>query len=386
MCKCRTGYTGNPYIECKEKVQTTTSTPGSSEESGASPDLPCQSYDDCPNDRACIKNTCQDPCQVNSICGPNTHCETQYHTPLCQCNEGYEGDPYSFQEGQQCERSYCTPNPCGPNTVCKYINGIISCACEPGYSTQHDGVCRRNQITASQRKPVVLLPTIPDSLVENRTLNRPIQSRKECHYDADCDDDKMCIQDKCEDPCVNACGAGARCHTRNHFPRCVCPEGTTGDPFYKCTMLFSELLGSSGITPPPLASHDTDIRKTDCGGTESPCGPNSVCHAARNHFVCVCPNDFTGDPYSSIGCVRQRGYQKCQRDSECPHFLTCFKQHGCVNPCNVKNICSEGRSCVPYLHKPACLKTENHFVTVPRDGLTQPEIKDELEGNLIEKY
>lgn len=398
VCKCKEDYIGNPYVECKQKSEfltTTTSHPPHHSSTSDPVEYSCESVQDCPNDRACIQNVCQDPCRVNPVCGPNTDCKTEYHTPFCKCQEGYEGDPYSTQQGQQCEKSYCNPNPCGPNTVCKFVNGIISCSCESGYATHNDGVCHPNQKTSSQPEELIQekVNSTPRPLIRNRTSTLP--PGKECHYDVDCSDDRMCVQDKCEDPCINACGAGAVCHTRNHFPRCLCPEGTTGDPFYKCVPLFSEVLGTSNTAAPPLSLNDQDQKhengSVDCGGENSPCGPNTVCQASRNQFVCVCPNNYFGDPYSSHGC-RQKGYLKCEKDSDCPHFLACLRNTwnmgafmGCVNPCNVKNVCKDGRSCVPFSHRPACLKTDHYKVGFPRDGLTSEKNEEADDNDELER-
>lgn len=378
-------------MECKHKYEMTTPPPNQDSTNypppgNSSSSYLCGSYDDCPNDRACLENVCENPCYVNSICGPNTNCETQYHTPFCKCNEGYEGDPYSSQEGQQCEKSsYCEPNPCGPNSICKYVNGIISCSCKPGYGTNNDGTCHPNikkglkPLSLSRHPPI---PIPRPVVIKNATLSGP--PGKECRFDIDCPDDKMCIQDKCENPCVNACGSGAVCHIRNHFPRCLCPEGTTGDPFYKCVPLFSELIGSSTVNPSQHNNSNRDKGKPiDCGGEDSPCGPNTLCQASRGHFVCACPNNFAGDPYSTEGCSKKDGYLKCDKDPDCPHFMTCLRHQGCVNPCDVKNVCQEGRSCVPFLHKPACLKTDNVKVDLPRDGLAsdkEDDSNDELDS------
>lgn len=307
-----------------------------------------------------------------------------------------------------------------------HVNGnVISCSCKPGYSTRPgDDTCRPDQkvglpskienkststtterpkisttqipVSASTERnryphpPTAGLrpPSFPRPIFQNRTNGHgggPLPPGKECHYDTDCPDDKMCIQDKCENPCVNACGSGARCHIRNHFPRCACPEGTTGDPFYNCTPF-----GSPTTAVPPESIVGGSINNNhfgnhvNCGGRYSPCGPNSICQANRQRFVCACPNDFIGDPYSARGCYRARGYQQCERDEDCPHFLACLRLKGCVNPCNVHNVCKHGRSCVPFLHRPTCVYTA-HIVDLPRDDLSTQgaqdnKVKDEADN------
>ena len=53
----------------------------------------CQINADCPTDRACINRKCQDPCP--GLCGVNAYCRVRNHVPICVCNQGYIGDPFS---------------------------------------------------------------------------------------------------------------------------------------------------------------------------------------------------------------------------------------------------------------------------------------------------
>lgn len=53
----------------------------------------CLIHQDCPSNRACLQQKCQDPC-VGS-CGLYANCVAQNHQPVCFCEPGYEGDPYS---------------------------------------------------------------------------------------------------------------------------------------------------------------------------------------------------------------------------------------------------------------------------------------------------
>lgn len=53
----------------------------------------CVINQDCPSNRACIRQRCEDPCI--GTCGFNALCNTQHHQPKCSCLDGYEGDPYT---------------------------------------------------------------------------------------------------------------------------------------------------------------------------------------------------------------------------------------------------------------------------------------------------
>ena len=57
----------------------------------------CNVNSDCSSDRACINRKCQDPCP--GLCGVNAYCRVRNHIPICVCNKGYSGDPFS-----QCQR------------------------------------------------------------------------------------------------------------------------------------------------------------------------------------------------------------------------------------------------------------------------------------------
>jgi hypothetical protein len=35
---------------------------------------------------------CKDPCP--GVCGVNTYCSVINHTPMCHCNEGFNGNPF----------------------------------------------------------------------------------------------------------------------------------------------------------------------------------------------------------------------------------------------------------------------------------------------------
>lgn len=54
----------------------------------------CVVNTDCPSDQACISEKCRNPC-VGS-CGQNADCRVQNHIPVCLCQAGYSGDPFTL--------------------------------------------------------------------------------------------------------------------------------------------------------------------------------------------------------------------------------------------------------------------------------------------------
>lgn len=54
----------------------------------------CVVNTDCPPNQACISEKCRDPC-IGS-CGQNADCRVQNHIPVCLCQPGYTGDPFTL--------------------------------------------------------------------------------------------------------------------------------------------------------------------------------------------------------------------------------------------------------------------------------------------------
>lgn len=71
VCSCLTGMLGAPP-NCRPE---------------------CLIHQDCPTHLACVRNKCRDPC--TGSCGFNARCTVHNHQPVCTCNPGFEGDPFS---------------------------------------------------------------------------------------------------------------------------------------------------------------------------------------------------------------------------------------------------------------------------------------------------
>lgn len=93
----------------------------------------------------------------------------------------------------------CINNPCGPFSLCKSIGDTPACSCLPNY------------------------------------IGRAPNCRPECIISAECPSNLACINQKCSDPCVGACGSHTYCSVINHNSVCQCEPGYTGDPFSICT-------------------------------------------------------------------------------------------------------------------------------------------------------
>nr|CAD7425818.1 unnamed protein product [Timema monikensis] len=322
ICACPQGFTGDPFSQCTPQPVTTpaplTERPPSCYPSPCGPNSQCQMAGgipacsclqdytgappncrpecvlsaDCPSQQACIKQRCRDPCPGS--CGYNANCQVLNHVPVCTCNEGHTGDPFSqctlipITTPSALPRDPCNPSPCGPNAECR-PGGI--CECAPEY------------------------------------VGNPYEScRPECVLNTECPRDRACLRNKCRDPCPGTCGQNARCDIVNHIPVCSCAEGFTGDPFSNCRP----------FTPAP-----PDSQKDPC--RPSPCGPNSQCRTTDNHAVCSCLQGYVGSPPSCR--------PECVVSSECPLTRACVNQK-CGDPC--LGSCGLEARCEVINHSPIC--------------------------------
>lgn len=71
VCTCQPGYVGAPPA-CRPE---------------------CVVSSECPMNQACINQKCTNPCP--GMCGTNAQCQVINHNPICTCNPGFTGDPFT---------------------------------------------------------------------------------------------------------------------------------------------------------------------------------------------------------------------------------------------------------------------------------------------------
>jgi len=72
VCSCLPSFIGNPPM-CRPE---------------------CTTSAECPTNLACVNKKCVDPCP--GVCGQSANCRVINHSPLCICNSGFTGDPFSI--------------------------------------------------------------------------------------------------------------------------------------------------------------------------------------------------------------------------------------------------------------------------------------------------
>lgn len=262
----------------------------------------CVVSDECPQDKACIKEKCQNPCK--NICGHNADCHVIAHAAHCSCSPGYQGD--AFIGCTKTPMIYpmetydpCNPTPCGGNAQCSEINGAARCTCIPPY--------RGDPYTSG--------------------------CRPECIYNSDCPNHLTCTNQHCRDPCIGVCGSNTECSVINHIPTCVCYQGYRGDPFSGCRV--------EPDRPAPTPSNPCQ---------PSPCGSNSLCRVVDGRATCSCqPNYFGVPPHCRPECIVS---------SECGQHQACINQK-CKDPC--PGTCGLQAQCQVVNHNPICSCPNNYI-------------------------
>jgi len=231
---------------------------------------------DCPRNKACLNQKCQDPCP--GTCGQGAICDVINHIPTCSCPTGTVGDAFvicrPIKVQDEPSRDPCNPSPCGPNSVCRVVEGHAVCSCQ------------------------------------NSMIGSPPSCRPECVVSAECPLTQACLMSKCRDPCPGTCGHLANCKVVNHSPICTCPPRHSGDPFRSCYPVQE-------VRPTPSADPINVC-------VPSPCGPNSECRDRGGAPACSCLPNYVGTPPSCR--------PECTINPVCPSHVSCINQK-CTDPC-----------------------------------------------------
>jgi hypothetical protein len=305
----------------------------------------CQKDTDCSDDEMCRKNQfgqseCQHVCNNWALCGRNAMCHAKNHEPLCECKEGFHGNPRDDRLGCQpieckansdcpnektcsnfrCEVACRVQNPCAEFSVCISDKHAAQCQCQPGFTGNPAEKC--TPIDFCSQKP---------------------------------------------------CGPGAVCDNARGSYKCLCPIGTVGDPY------------SQGCLPVPECTTNAECpESTECIRKDGSlkcssvcdtvkCGPNAICSFRSHQGFCQCREGYEGNPKDlSQGCVPKplpctsnancvgNSYcdgkickPSCSNDRDCSPNEVCSRNQ-CSNPCDVTNACGLNGQCSISQHKKVC--------------------------------
>ena len=311
QCRCRFGYTGDPYVAC----------------------LPfeppeCVQDKDCPTDEVCLEEKCINPCLTLNPCVAPATCKLvdtmPIRTMVCICPDGYVTDDNGgcrtlppIKSGceaddecpqvEACINAVCRdPCGCGLNARCDIVNHRPVCICEPGFYGDPEVACL--------------------------ALG--------CQSDSECKETHACRSGECTPVCGPdglPCGGNADCTGIAHKPICTCPVGLDGDPYLTCS---SKSCRANSDCPPDQACINK-ICQDPCA-IQDPCDPSAECKVRGHQVDCTCPAGFEGSRAPGAACVKVE--IGCRSDSDCPSQTACISGQ-CINPCSLAEPCGLNAIC-----------------------------------------
>lgn len=290
VCDCPPGFSGDPKIACIR--------------------MECSSDSECPLDKSCINNKCENPCEKTAKCDINEVCSVYHHKPECACLPGYvsdlqrgciiydttchyDGDCQSQTAciGSECVNPCNATEPCGVNSICKVLDTLpvrtMICECLPGYQGNAAIQCDKR----------ALCP--PDKVIDNygRCACPPgtaLNIYEECIV---CETHKGFKIDE-TGHCVCARDRGFIIDERG---RCECPveHGFELTARGECIGKKPDCLVNSDCHDYLYCNLETKTCEDPC--VESICGNNAFCNATSHVATCYCITGYTGDPYKHCG-------------------------------------------------------------------------------------
>lgn len=231
----------------------------------------CSSNNTCPETYFCLNKICAKDikCVANNDCADDEQCiESINSIPMCV--------------------KVCENRPCGRNADCSATSHKFVCSCKEGF------------------------------------IGDPIQGcrKKECNFDQDCSEDKMCTNNICTDTCTvkNYCGENSICSSENHKGICYCQAGFTGDPLKRCI--------------------EIDWCKT------INCGPGAECVNTKTEARCSCPPGTVANQ-NKDGC---RKASECRFNRDCPGSARCAVTDG-IRKCTGIFTLTNQKINICYLYK-----------------------------------
>lgn len=110
-CKCKSGFVGDGFVECRDV----------------------------------------DECLGNTACGSNALCVNTVGNHTCRCQQGFAGNPYDGCV----DVDECRSSPCGPGAVCTNLLGDYQCSCPGGWvgdPRSSSGCVRGNPLIVSRKE------------------------------------------------------------------------------------------------------------------------------------------------------------------------------------------------------------------------------------------
>ena len=289
ICECPPGYGGNARVSCVL--------------------LGCKSNSDCPTNKACINDRCENPCAVNPCTG-NMDCNVYNHIVECACPSGYIGDTKlgCTKLTEKCKADNECPSqtacfngecinpcvkiePCGINADCKVLDTspvrTMICECIPGYRGNAVVRCDKTNVCPVEKGQILdeygncVCP--PGSAKDETEVCIPCRKQS-----------GMIIND--EGYCVCALENGM---IIDEYGRCVCPtqHGYRLDANGYCKLVdIIECKHDDDCADNRFCDKTSQTCEDPC--LTQLCGLYALCNATRHQAICICINGYIGNAYT----------------------------------------------------------------------------------------
>lgn len=308
LCRCPSGFIGNPYIDCKRE-----------------PQPECRQDPECSPRLACIENKCQDPCIIIQPCHVPSECRVDGTVPvrtmICVCPPGYISSGSGTCQPVKQISGCISDNECPTDKAC--VHGICKNPCNCGPHTD----CQ-----VRDHKPLCICR---DTFIGNPEIGC-IPSG--CRTNDECLAHEACIDRQCVPVCDSSraiCGKGATCYGINHRDVCECLPGFVGNARINCRAMSCR----SDIECPPTKACINGECENPCE-IRNPCDASELCSVYNHRPVCTCPVGYREDFVT--GCVKTT--ETCKYDSDCPSQTACIRDV-CTNPCLATEPCGINADC-----------------------------------------
>ena len=111
---------------------------------------------DCPLDKACQNKECRNPC-LTTNCGTRAICEVDFHTSVCVCPPGLQGNPLvaCFEAGCSSDNECATDQKCDYAPGSSYTRKECTPLCNPGNcAIGADCIAQNHRETCRCRPPL----------------------------------------------------------------------------------------------------------------------------------------------------------------------------------------------------------------------------------------
>lgn len=321
-CVCPVGFTGNPFVECRD-------------------------VDEC----------------LENACGNNAICINTAGSYDCKCKRGFFGNPFAMCSPIQTDVGCDNPDVCS-------CSDIVTCP--PGYRCEYgrclnlcDGITCGPRAACSLGQCVCPLGFIGDA----NDAAKGCFLRGQCEIDQDCTSTEICFQfsrgvRNCVDACSKfSCGPNALCTGNNHRSTCICRDGFTGNPNdFNVGCQPSERLEK---TPDACNSnaecHPGQVCIVGINGIKDcinpcasvACGLNEECRLdANSNPACHCRESYVWNPVSSM--CEKPSIPDCTSNADCIPAASCQPDAlgilKCTSICD-RFQCPANSICVAFNHQ-----------------------------------